>query len=275
MMTTGAICSPPTTVAVRRMGSPPAGFQRCGALSWRRRATGVEIVHPFDRSSISDSAMVAGLVGLVESGVIAGQLAFEDAAVGMIRSAASTEESSWAAFYDNSIAELRAGTSPFGPVHRRACSLLRGRSVLEVGSCFGFFALQCAEDGYAVSACDISPGAIGHLRRAARRRATPVEAVVGDATDLPFATDSSDTVTLIHLLEHLDPQGVLDALGEALRVARRRVVVAVPFEEHPSEHFGHLTRLRVDDLVGWADQVRHAGAEIFTDHGGWLVLTPP
>lgn len=218
--------------------------------------------------------MVGSLVGLVDAGVIAGQRQFEDAAVQMIRSAASTEAGSWAAFYDNSITELRDGGSPFGPVHARARSLVVGDSLLEVGSCFGFLALQCAEDGFEVSACDISPGAVEHLRAAARRRQTPLRAVVGDATDLPFDTDAVDTVTLIHLLEHLDEQATVRALTEALRVARRRVVVAVPFEEHPSEHFGHLIQLTLDDLAAWAGQVEHDGVELFTHLGGWMVLTP-
>lgn len=262
------------TVSVRHCRSVPAGFRRCGDLGWRIGPVSVDIVHPFDGGSISDSAMVGSLVGLVDAGVIAGQRQFEDAAVQMIRSAASTEAGSWAAFYDNSITELRDGGSPFGPVHARARSLVVGDSLLEVGSCFGFLALQCAEDGFEVSACDISPGAVEHLRAAARRRQTPLRAVVGDATDLPFDTDAVDTVTLIHLLEHLDEQATVRALTEALRVARRRVVVAVPFEEHPSEHFGHLIQLTLDDLAAWAGQVEHDGVELFTHLGGWMVLTP-
>ncbi len=85
-----------------------------------------------------------------------------------------------------------------------------------------------------------------------------------------------DTVSLIHLLEHLDAHGVEAALSEALRVARRRVVVAVPFEEEPSPpHFGHRLRLTEKELHSLANSVAHSGAEVFVDHGGWLVLTPP
>ncbi|GAB88461.1 putative methyltransferase [Gordonia rhizosphera NBRC 16068] len=253
----------------------PADFEECGRFAWRACRDGtVEILHSLDTTTISDSTMIDGLTPLVLGGVLCGQEAFESAAVQVIESTAGTADAGWAAFYDNSVVELTSGTSPFGPVHRQARSLVRGHSVLEVGCCFGFLALQLAEDGHAVSACDITAGAIDHLTRQATRRGTPVDAVVGDATRLPFATDSVDTVTLIHLLEHLDEEAAIQAILEALRVARERVVVAVPFEDEPSEHYGHLLRLTEADLRRWADRVAHAGARTFTDHGGWLVLNP-
>ena len=52
------------------------------------------------------------------------------------------------------------------------------------------------------------------------------------------------------------------------------MIVAVPYEEEPSPHFGHLSCLREHDLIDWAQHVDHAGAEILDDHGGWLILTP-
>lgn len=259
---------------VLRFPFVPSGFTRCGLLSWRRVAGVVQIVHPFDEQTVSDATVVDGLVGLVEAGVLSGQEQFESAAVDIIRGSAGTSADAWAAFYDNSLRELRSGTSAFAPVHHRARSLVAGDSLLEVGSCFGFFALACARDGLRVSACDISEGAVSLLSRASRRLGLPVEARVGDATRLPHDADSVDTVSLIHLLEHLDEPAALTAITEALRVARRRVVVAVPFEEIPSPHFGHRLRLTEDDLRRWAERVTHGGAEVFTDHGGWLVLTP-
>lgn len=252
----------------------PEGFTRCGLLSWRRQAGVLHIAHPFDEHSISDAVVVDGLVALVEAGVLAGQSQFECAAMGIIRTSASRSTDAWAAFYDNSLRELRTGASAFAPVHERARSLVSGGAVLEVGSCFGFFALACALDGLQVAACDISPGAVSLLSDAAHRLRLPVVATVGNAIALPYADDSADTVTLIHLLEHLDPAGAHAAIGEALRVARQRVVIGVPFEDEPSPHFGHLVRLTENDLCGWARAVPHAGAEVVVDHGGWLVLTP-
>ncbi|MFE0749772.1 mycofactocin oligosaccharide methyltransferase MftM [Gordonia sp. NPDC058843] len=266
------VCEP--ALRVVRSALVPPGFTRCGLLSWHLEAGVLHIAHPFDERSISDAVVVDGLVALVEAGVVAGQERFETAAMGIIRTSAVRSADAWSAFYDNSLRELRTGASAFAPVHERARGLVTGGSVLEVGSCFGFFALTCALDGLEITACDISPGAVSLLSRAARRFGLPVVAAVGNATALPYPDDSADTVTLIHLLEHLDAPGARAAIGEALRVARMRVVVGVPFEDEPSPHFGHVVRLTERDLHDWARSIPHAGAEILVDHGGWLVLTP-
>ena len=248
-------------------------------MSWRRTSasdgrTVIDIRHSFTSDLISDDVMVSALVCLVEDGALAGQWEFEEAAVGLVKSSAATDDAAWSAFYDNSLRDLVTGTATFSPIHRRARNLVSGASVLEVGCCFGLLALQCAEQGMQVSACDISTGAVDLLRAAAARRRTAVDTFVANAVALPLPDNSVDTVTLIHLLEHLSRDEVSRSLDEALRVARDRVVVAVPYEEEPSPHFGHLRCLREHDLVSWAAGADHAGAEILSDHGGWLVLTP-
>ncbi len=232
----------------------------------------VLIRHGLSEHTVSDDRVVTALAGFAATGALTGQDEFEMAAVAVITSAGPDERSSWRAFYRNSVAELSAGSASFSPVHLRARSLLRGTSVLEVGCCFGLLALQCALDGYEVTACDICPGALELLDSAAADFALPLTTVHGDARALPFASGSVDTVTLIHLLEHLDGPDVATALGEALRVARHRVVVAVPFEEHPNAHFGHRQRLTEHDLRVWSRDWPLCAVEIFTDHGGWLVL---
>ncbi|GAC70671.1 mycofactocin oligosaccharide methyltransferase MftM [Gordonia soli] len=232
-----------------------------------------EILHTHDQSSISDGALVADVGRLIETGALSGQAEFEEVLTRIVTTAHPDVDAAWTAFYRNSLTELVSGTSDFAPVHRRARSLITGSSVLEVGSCFGFFALQCAEAGFDVTACDITPGTVELLNRVAPRLDRDIDAVVGDALDLPFEDRSIDTVTLIHLLEHLRPVDALRAVDEALRVARHRVVVAVPFEDEPSEHYGHLVRLTDADLHGWARYAGQPDAEVFSDHGGWLILS--
>jgi len=251
--------------------APHTASQAGGAAPAWQMCDG-RVQHGLTLDELSDASVVAGLESLVSAGLLRGREAFEAAAVQVITDCADSPQRAWQAFYRNSVAQLRDGSSPFAPVHRRARSLLAGESVLEVGCCFGFLALQCAQDGMAVSALDLCTGALDLLATAAEDFAVPLSTVYGDARALPCASESVDTVTLIHLLEHLDESEVPLALAEALRVARRRVVVAVPFEEQPSPHFGHLQRLTVDDLQRWAAPWTHCYAEIFTDHGGWLVL---
>ena len=246
-----------------------------GPLAWHVcQDDGVDLVHRFTTTDICDDALVGALTALIDIGVLTGRDEFETAVVRIVETCAPTVDRAWNAFYDNTLRSLEDGGSAFAPIHRRARSLIEGRSVLEVGSCFGFLALQLAQLGKAVSACDVDPGAVAMLRRAARHRGLSVQVDVGDATALCHPNDSIDTVTLVHLLEHLEEDQAVTALAEALRVARRRVIVAVPFEEHPSEHFGHVQAITTTDLQSWAGRVRHAGARVFVDHGGWLVVRP-
>lgn len=53
---------------------------------------------------------------------------------------------------------------------------------------------------------------------------------VADARDLPFSDGVFDTVVIGEVLEHLDAVGARQAVNEARRVARKRVVVTVPLD---------------------------------------------
>jgi SAM-dependent methyltransferase len=170
----------------------------------------------------------------------------------------------------------------FAPVYRRAETLLRDavtRSLLDLGTCFGFFPLRLATGhagtGVAVQAGDISPGTCALLSRVSVRLGAPVPVLVCDAACVPLPDASVDTVTLLHVLEHVEAEHGEAMVAEALRLARRRVIVAVPLEEEPDAAFGHLRTL---DLAGLADtgtRVTAGGpwrARVDEFHGGWLVL---
>jgi ubiquinone/menaquinone biosynthesis C-methylase UbiE len=68
-----------------------------------------------------------------------------------------------------------------------------------------------------VSALDRSPK---HLQNATAR-----DRIVGDALSLPFADGSFDLVSSSLFIHHLEPVEVRQFLGEALRVARRAVLI--------------------------------------------------
>jgi hypothetical protein len=208
----------------------------------------------------------------------------------------SSEEplDAWELFYRNSLRRLaaaatgagepRPGTlADFAPVYTRAEHLVgevAAADVVDLASCFGFFPLRLAE-GCAgrlarVWATDISASACGLLavmstRLAVRRR---LSTLVCDASCVPLPAGSADVVTALHLLEHVDAEHGRRILDEAVRLARRRVVVAVPLELEPDPTFGHVRTL---DLAGLAEQGErlaprgwHARVESY--HGGWLVL---
>ena len=88
---------------------------------------------------------------------------------------------------------------------------------------------------------------------------------------MPLADRSADTVLAVHLLEHLPPALAPQVVGEMLRVARQRVVVAVPFEDAPNPTWGHVRTFDLDAL----DALGAATGRPYTvdeHHGGWLVI---
>jgi len=240
------------------------------------------VLHRLRPDELDDdiSGLIAGeLTGLVTS---AGD--FERVFTGVVRSTISDPLTAWSTFYANSLAALRSpsqavdpGVAPesslaaFAPVHERALAEVRGRTVLDVGSCFGFLPLRLAREGLDVVATDHTPGTMGLLDAVARRRGETVRPVVADARALPVADRSVDTVTAVHLLEHLPARDTAGALDEALRVARRRVVVAVPYEDVPEPVYGHLRTFDDADLRALGERTGRPFT-VSDDHGGWLVI---
>ena len=93
-------------------------------------------------------------------------------------------------------------------------------SVLEVGCGTGHFSRWLSDQGLAVVGLDLSAAMLAEARAL-----NGVPLVWGDARRLPFADRSFDLTALITTLEFLQqPQ---EALAEALRVARRGVILGV------------------------------------------------
>jgi hypothetical protein len=71
-------------------------------------------------------------------------------------------------------------------------------------------------------------------------------AAVADASTLPFPDDSFDTITLWDVLEHVPDDCA--ALREAVRVARKNVLLSVPAEDFHPDHSAGVTFRTYTDL---------------------------
>ncbi|MBK0870090.1 MAG: class I SAM-dependent methyltransferase [Saccharopolyspora sp.] len=208
---------------------------------------------------------------------------FERVFTGVVKTTVDDPGRAWSLFYDNTLEHIRrlwtaepgprcSAIAEIVPVYRRSLELVPPGRVLDVGSCFGFLAmLLAARAGTEVIAADIDQGSIDLLRRMARQRRTPVGTLVCDAARIPLPDGAVDTVLAVHLLEHLEPVHGAAVLAEALRLARERVVIAVPFEPEPTAAYGHV---RTFDLPALEELGRGAGAHFRVEehHGGWLVI---
>lgn len=220
---------------------------------------------------------------LFAPGWLGGAEVFERVFTGVVKTTVDDPVEAWALFYDNTLRRIRdrwehepgeraSSVDEIVPVYRRSLQLVPTGRVLDLGSCFGFLTMLLAERaGTEVIATDIDDGTIGLLRRMGRRRGLPMGALVCDGARIPLPSGSVDTALLVHVLEHLEPEHGAAVLAEALRLARRRVVVAVPFESSPTLAYGHV---RTFDLPTLDELGRSTGEPFRTEryHGGWLVI---
>jgi SAM-dependent methyltransferase len=216
-------------------------------------------------------------------GLVPDHESFERIFVNVVLASAQTPALAWRAFYRNTLRRLRqpaaeglSSVGTFARIYASVPPLVRGMRILDVGCCFGFLPILLAEQdpGLAVVGCDVAPNSVALARSVAADLRSRVDFAVGDARRLPFRSEAVDTVLSVHVLEHLPPAATLPAVAELCRVARRRVVVAVPLEASPDPTYGHLQVFdpcmlsEIGVVTGWEWSVHEY-------EGGWLVLDRP
>lgn len=227
-------------------------------------------------------AIVAELAPL---GLIPDLDAFERLFVRTVEGSAPTPGLAWSSFYRNTLTRLREPQDPnrsagsvatFARIYAEAAGQVLGSSVLDIGCCFGFLPILLAEQrpDALVIGSDLSGASValaGHVGAGLRSGARFLAA---DAARLPFPDRAVDTITVLHLLEHLPPAMGSRVLAEALRVADRRVVIAVPLEDEPQVAYGHVRTFTVAALrkLGAASGWRSTA---WMYDGGWLRLDRP
>jgi 2-polyprenyl-3-methyl-5-hydroxy-6-metoxy-1,4-benzoquinol methylase len=251
---------------------------------------GIAVLHRLEPAAIDNdlAELVAG--ELIRSRHVVIPRAFKRCFAGVILSSAPSSKEAWRAFYDNTLSKLQqvaSGSYPgqdsgpiavFGRIYQHAWALVAGSSLLDVGTCFGFFPLllQRSDPPFNIVALDVSAPILELARDAAvsRYHVGTATFVHGDACSLSFADGSFDTVSALHLLEHLIPSSASKALQEMCRVARRKVIVAVPMEEELDPAYDHVQRFDRESLINLVEKTGWRWG--FEDYlGGWVVLEPP
>ncbi|MDI9916383.1 mycofactocin oligosaccharide methyltransferase MftM [Rhodococcus sp. IEGM 1379] len=241
---------------------------KSGPLVLSRNGDGLLVRHSLTAADLSER-LVAGVTASIEDADF-GQDEFELTMVGLVRSTVDGALEAWTTYYRNSLNELLDGSADFAPIHEKAQEWVRG-SVLDLGSCFGFFPLRLAKAGMSVTATDIHPGTMILLDAVAPELGIDIKTLICDAGEVPAPDKSVDTVTAIHLLEHVDDTVGEKVIAQALRIARQRVVIAVPFEDEATACHGHIRTFDLESLRVVGEKTG-APFEVFEHHGGWLVL---
>ena len=200
----------------------------------------------------------------------------------------------WQRFCLNTLAKLREQTAhplnpsptvsyiaPFAAVYRRIFELFVGQSVLDVGCSFGFLPVLLAEkfpDAHVVG-CDKSADAIGFSSDLARVAGVQHSTFTLQNVLAPGFSHSGcfDTVTAIHLLEHLPEEQLAQAFEHLLQVTRHRLIVAVPYEQQAAVVYGHeqvFSREKLEKWGIWCTETLGGTARSWCEEvaGGLLVV---
>ncbi len=121
-----------------------------------------------------------------------------------------------------------------------------GSSALDIGARDGFLSVQLAERYDSVVALDLEQPDVSHPK---------VRPLKGDARKLDFPDKSFDLVLCAEVLEHIGGTALSNVCFEMARVARRYVVVGVPYRQDlrvgkttcrqcgkPNPPWGHVNR---------------------------------
>ncbi|MEQ4499871.1 mycofactocin oligosaccharide methyltransferase MftM [Nocardioides kribbensis] len=253
----------------------------------------VQVDHVVPPELVDDD--LAGLLAaeLFSPGWLRGPELFERLLTGVVLTSGGSALDCWTRFYRTTLARIEeslaaggpgsdtpagSGSSSghgtidgYAPVYAFAEQQVAPGSVLELGCCFGFLSLRLAAAGHDVLASDLCEGTVGLLAAVAPRLGATLGTCAADAARFPAPDATADTVLAVHLLEHLDAEHGERVLAEAVRLARRRVVVAVPVEDVPDETWGHVRTFTTADLeaAGRRSGLPYA---VHEHHGAWLVL---
>src|ERR1700760_1064522 len=128
----------------------------------------------------------------------------------------------------------------FAALYTRVQNLCVGTSLLDAGCSQGFLSLMMAERLPRltnITGVDIQETPFALARAVAQeRRLTQVNCVQADLlSDELAASHRFDTVTLLHVLEHVSEPEIFAVLANLLKLTEHRLIIAVPYDQGEPE----------------------------------------
>ena len=124
-------------------------------------------------------------------------------------------------------------------------------TILDVGSGRGVFLWPFMDEFPCVEtfAVDLLPRRVDDMRMVRTGGFSRLHPLLGDICRLDFETSSADVVSMLEVLEHIpNPE---EAVRNAVRIARKYVVVSVPSQPDDNpEHLHLLTKEKLTSLFG-------------------------
>jgi len=257
---------------------------------------GVILAHRFSPQEIDNNVVDCLMQELAD--ILTSDQAFGSAMIGLVTSIMPYDPvEAWDIFSLNTLQRLREQLDEHAmsanqdttigacaTVYRRLFSLKSGTSLLDVGCACAFWPVLVAERA------SLTPGRIVGVDN--RRDAVNLSTNLATRTNLPELTffqldllspqfaeqlGTFDTVTAIHLLEHLPEAQLPLAFEHLLQVTRHRLLVAVPYESQATQAYGHLQVFSQEKLERWGQwcvKVMGSAAHYWCEEiaGGLLIV---
>ncbi|WBW95077.1 class I SAM-dependent methyltransferase [Oceanirhabdus sp. W0125-5] len=95
------------------------------------------------------------------------------------------------------------------------------KKVLDLGAGLGRHSIFFAQQGFDVSAIDISDYAVNYLKEWSQRENLDIDIKLGDImSSLPYADNSIDCIFAYHAISHTDTTGIIKLVSEIERVLK-------------------------------------------------------
>jgi SAM-dependent methyltransferase len=92
--------------------------------------------------------------------------------------------------------------------------------VLDLGAGLGRHAIFFGQQGFDVSAIDLSEYGVNHIKEWAQREGLAIDARIADMIALPYEDNSFDCVFAYHSMSHTDTEGLNKAISEIERILK-------------------------------------------------------
>ncbi len=232
---------------------------------------------------------------LTPYGLMESDKAFGAAFVGVINAIAPRSPAdAWALFSLNTLRRLQQkihepqaqspeqdSISAFAEIYRRLFSLRAGTSLLDVGCACAFWPILVAEQDPQARIVGVDNRQDAIVLSTSMAQLLQYGTVAFTQADLLspelLQLRTFDTVTAIHLLEHISQDQHLQAFKHLLAATHSRLIVAVPYEQEATKAYGHemvFTREKLEAYGKYCVAILEGAGQYWCEEvaGGLLVV---
>lgn len=133
-------------------------------------------------------------------------------------------------------------------------------SILDIGAGKGRHSIFFAENGFKVSAIDISESSVQIIKEEIQKRNLQIDARVSDMTSLPYEDGKFDCVVCFHTIYHTDYSGMKNAISEIRRVLSDKGEAYITFNSKDNLSFSKENAIDGNTIIkygGVEDGIPH------------------